>query len=119
MFNFLLLDCSVCSQDYFRTEGFRCSKCPSKPSSRTAALTVLGVLAGLLLMLFVYYMIRIEKRRVAWNQSNNGFKKILAVQSLKIIIVSWQIINQVVFLGYESSIPATYWSPPVILSHVE
>ena len=97
--NVLLSDCAVCSKDYVRTLSHRCSKCSSNTSFGTAVFGVFAGLAGVLLVLFLYYMIRIERGRTNRN-STGRFRKILAIQSLKIIIVSWQIITQVKSCGY-------------------
>lgn len=89
-----LVDCAVCSEDYVRTISYSCNKCSSKTSFGPAVFAIFGGLTGLLLLLSVYYMVLIERGRTT-HHFVDRIKNMLAVQSLKIIIVSWQIVTQV------------------------
>lgn len=84
----------MCSEDYVRTISYSCNKCSSKTSFGPAVFAIFGGLTGLLLLLSVYYMVLIERGRTT-HHFVDRIKNMLAVQSLKIIIVSWQIVTQV------------------------
>lgn len=90
---FRFTDCSVCSEDYSSGLGPTCKKCVNDAGS-VAIVGVISVLAMVAFIFFVTFMVSTEK-----NDSEKGtaarMARLVPVQSLKIAIVSWQIITQV------------------------
>lgn len=88
----LLSDCSVCSEGYATTLAFTCSKCSG---GNAAAIVVLSAIALLAALLILKHLVSIKQEtitggavvRVGW---------FLPVQSIKIVIIAWQIITQVI-----------------------
>lgn len=87
----VLADCSVCSENYASTLGSKCSKCSDTNQGVVIAVFVAAILAVLAL---VWKMVSIERE-----DSNRGIvvhvDKVLPLQSIKIMIVAWQIVTQV------------------------
>ena len=89
----LFADCAVCSEGYAGTLSYYgCSECSEVVSVVPSVCAV--IIVGLLALFFVRHMISIEGHRTTW-VSFDRIKAILPLQSLKIIIVSWQIVTQV------------------------
>ena len=86
------VDCAVCSQGYGGTLSYHCSKCSEASSIVSSVCTF--IIAGLLGLLFAYYMVSIEGVRTPW-VSFDRVKAVLPLQSVKIIVISWQIVTQV------------------------
>ncbi|CAN0137715.1 unnamed protein product, partial [Ectocarpus fasciculatus] len=84
--------CAICSEDYSAKLGFTCSKCPNRAGGIMLA-TALAVIGLFTVVAVVSY--------VAWRVGpNTGFgaaghlKRYLPLQTLKIIVVAWQIVTQ-------------------------
>ena len=86
------VDCAVCSQGYAGTLYYYCSKCSEASSIVSYVCTI--IIAGLLGPLVAYYMVSIEELRTSW-VSFDRVKAVLPLQSVKIIVISWQIVTQV------------------------
>ena len=86
------VDCAVCSQGYAGTLSYHCSKCSEASSIVSSVCTI--IITGLLGLLFVYYMVSIEGVRTP-RVSFDRVKAVLPLQSVKIIVISWQIVTQV------------------------
>lgn len=87
----MLPDCSVCSEGYRTTLAFRCRQCSDGNSAVVFVVLAIVFLAALA---FVWHMVSIEKE-----DSTRGVvvrvEKVVPLQSIKIIIVAWQIVTQV------------------------
>ena len=90
---FLFPDCSVCSKNYVPGLSFICRKCSDSAMSYTiaAVVTVMIVAVGLTI---VFYLLSTE-RSVVGQGIVASITQRLPTQSVKIIIVVWQILTQV------------------------
>lgn len=73
------------------TLAFRCSKCSK---GNLAVASILLGLALAILQMFLWHMIAVESDDGRW-RTIDRMKALLPLQSVKIIIVAWQIITQV------------------------
>ncbi len=86
-------DCAVCSDGYTERLGSVCSKCLSHASGIVlAAFFLVGIiLAAILVALYVMS----GKRTGTRQRLVDRWARLIPLQSLKVIIVSWQILTQV------------------------
>lgn len=86
-------DCSVCTHDYTPTLEYVCNEC-SYSEGRLALVVVISVLSVAAFAVFVSFMVSEE-----WEDARHGIVARIApylpLQSLKIIVVAWQILTQV------------------------
>lgn len=87
----MLPDCSVCGEGYASTLAFRCSRCAGENVAVTVVVLAVVVCSALV---FVWHMVSIEQE-----DATRGIivrvKKVLPLQSIKIVVVAWQIVTQV------------------------
>ena len=90
---FFVTDCSICSKTYVSGTSFSCRKC----SDRAIAITIVAilvVLATVIGLATVSYLVSAEGVG-----SGRGIMKVIMsrvpTQSVKIVIVVWQILTQV------------------------
>ena len=94
-------DCSVCSKRYTASLGFTCNKCSDNAAGGIALAVAMGVVFLLVFVAFLSYMLSgkmegVDKGIVA------RITCFIPLQSVKIVIVVWQILTQV------SSSPAVF-----------
>lgn len=86
-------DCSICSDGYTEGIGFTCDKCFNRSGGIVLAVVMFGA-AVFAITLLARYLVSEE-----FDHSRMGFLKSLLryipLQSVKIAIVSWQILTQV------------------------
>ena len=86
-------DCAICSDGYTEGLGFTCNKC-SNTSAGVALMVVVFAVIIVVIVFLVLYLISGELEL-----TRRGFVKRLLryipLQSIKIIIVAWQILTQV------------------------
>lgn len=91
--NVFYADCAVCSDGYIPTLEYVCDEC-SDSDGRWALVVIISVLSVVALAVFVSYMVSGE-----WEGASRGIAARIApyipLQSLKIILVAWQILTQV------------------------
>lgn len=89
----VLADCAICSDGYAPQLGFTCTKCLGSASGLVLAAFVLVVIvfAAVAVASYVTSGERPGKQRGLVER----FARFIPLQSLKIVIVSWQILTQV------------------------
>lgn len=87
-------DCSVCSKNYSASFGFVCEKCFNNAAGSIIFVVVIGAGVSFVFAVFLSYMLS--------GETENRDRRIVArvtryfpLQSIKIIIVVWQILTQV------------------------
>eukprot|EP00752_Nemacystus_decipiens_P012586 g11146.t1 len=85
--------CSVCSGGYTAQLGYTCDKC-SGSAGGIVVVVVLAVAAVFLGVAFVTYVMSGEVGRMGRRGSFGRLVRSIPLQSLKIIIVAWQILTQ-------------------------
>lgn len=87
-------DCSVCSKGYTPSLGFVCNKCPENANGGTAIIAVMATIVLLAFAAFFSYLFSEEMEGV-----DQGIAacvtRFIPLQSIKIIIVMWQILTRV------------------------
>lgn len=87
----MLPDCSVCSKGYGATLAFRCRQCSDGNSAVIVVVLAIAILAA---VAFLWHMVSIEDA-----DSTRGVvvrvENVLPLQSIKIVLVAWQIVAQV------------------------
>ena len=96
-----LPDCSVCRANYTATLPFRCSECST---GNVAVVVVVIAIAILTALAFLWHMVSNEKEGTTRGVTFR-VEKVLPLQSIKIIVVAWQIISQVSTCAMVNSIP--------------
>ena len=86
-------DCAVCSDGYTAELGFACSRCSDSRGGLVLA-AVLGVVALLALAAVVSHVTSGEAGRGGKNLVGR-LTQYIPLQSLKIVVVAWQILTQV------------------------
>lgn len=84
-------DCSLCSEGYVETLAFRCSKCSD---GKVAVSIVIVAFVILVALAFVWQMVSIAKKDTT-RGIVASLGRVLPLQSIKIIVVVWQIVTQV------------------------
>ena len=86
-------DCAICSKGYTAQIGLKCSKC----SGSTGGIVLAAVLAvaALLVAAVVVSYVTSGERRVKGQGMVERVGRYVPLQSLKIVIVAWQILTQV------------------------
>lgn len=87
----VLSDCSVCSANYTATLAFTCSQCSD---GKLAVVVVILAIAFLAALAFVWNMVAIHQEDATLGVAVR-VQKVLPLQSIKIIVVVWQIVTQV------------------------
>lgn len=88
-------DCSICSTDYTMAMAFTCTKCMDSDGS-AAIISVIAVLVlGAIIVLYMHLVS--GEMDGAREGIIHRVTKRLPVQSIKIIVVVWQILTQVGF----------------------
>lgn len=86
-------DCAVCSKGYTAMPAFTCNPCPDRKEAAVIAIVALTV-AVLVLLAFVWHMVSIEQND-ATHDVISRLRKVLPLQSIKTIVVTWQLVTQV------------------------
>ena len=89
----MLADCSVCSENYAPNLSFTCRKCFDRRVG-VATAVVLAVLVLAVGLVVILYLVSAEEGGAGRGIVNRVMKRI-PMQSVKIIIVVWQILTQV------------------------
>ncbi|CAM9202855.1 unnamed protein product [Ectocarpus sp. 8 AP-2014] len=85
--------CAVCSDGFAQSLSFTCSNC-SDGKATVVALVALPIMV-ILGLIFLVYMVSKERKRDAPSAGPwHWLKRLLPLQSLKIMIVVWQILNE-------------------------
>lgn len=88
----LTADCAVCSDGYAESLSYTCSSCSDRKASVMAMVAL--PITVVLCVAFLGYMV--SKEREAWPAGRlHWLKRLLPLQSLKIMIVVWQILTEV------------------------
>ena len=87
-------DCSVCSKTYSASLGFACNKCSDNAGGGIALVVSMGVVFVLAFAAFLSYMLSGETRG-AGQSIVARVTRFFPLQSVKIVIVVWQILTQV------------------------
>lgn len=86
-------DCSICSKNYASNIGFTCRECSERTMSITAVV-VLGVLASVFGLSIILYLTSVEM--AGCGEGIVDFvTRLIPLTSIKIIIITWQILTQV------------------------
>ena len=88
------IDCSVCSDGYTRSIGYRCDKC----STSSAGLVLMAVLVTAAVVAIIFlgrYMMSEEHGQDTRRGFVEHLMRYIPLQSVKIVIVAWQILTQV------------------------
>lgn len=93
MYPLLDTDCAVCSDGYAASLGFSCTRC-SDGKRRVAVAVVLGVFALTGAVAAIIYLVS-SPRKGRGESLVDAWKKYVPFQSVKIVIVAWQILTQV------------------------
>ena len=84
--------CSICSEGYSEHLSFSCRECSDDNTDTIIAATILSVVGLIVVSMLAYYLTSSEL------DSNVGLsgvmKRYIPLQSLKIVVVTWQILNQ-------------------------
>lgn len=91
-----LTDCSVCSDGYNSELGFICSECADSVDAIVLA-AVLAVVALVVTAGTISYVMSGETE-VSGSGVVERLRRYIPLQSLKIIVVAWQILTQVNFI---------------------
>lgn len=84
----MLPDCSVCSKHYTATLAFSCGHCGGE---NVAVVILVLAIASIAAVAFVWYMVSTKQEGTA----RGRVEKVLPLQSIKIVVVVWQIVAQV------------------------
>lgn len=90
----LCSDCSVCGKGYTPSHGFVCSKCPD---NATGGIVLIAIMAIMLLLAFAAFFSYVfsEEMEDAGQGLVARVTHFIPLQSIKIIIVMWQILTRV------------------------
>lgn len=84
--------CSICSEGYSEHLSFSCRECSDDNTDTIIAAAILSVVGLIVVIMLAYYLTSSE------TDSNVGLsgvmKRYIPLQSLKIVVVTWQILNQ-------------------------
>lgn len=112
----------MCSANYAGGLGFTCTEC-SGSTDGIAVAAALSVVAALVLVVVIAYLFS-DKSRSGTSGIVDPISKNVPLQSLKIIIVAWQIITQVrtqvvrtLFLQLKTLLPVVIRTRPLRLNH--
>ena len=111
-------DCAVCSKNYVSSRNFVCRECPDRTTSISIAAVVSGLVAAVGLSFFLYLVSRERER--AGRRIIDRVAQRIPKQSVKIIIVVWQILTQVsVSNKHKLVVPGFWWrcSWPLVAHH--
>lgn len=86
-------DCSLCISGYAPTLVYNCSKCPGGDIATIVAILVV-TFALFVSAVFVAYMVSGEQETTHWRIVHRLSER-LPLQTIKIVIVTWQIIAEV------------------------
>lgn len=90
-----LTDCSICSEGYTEQLSFTCSKCSDKSAGSIAIAVVLAVLGFCVVIAVVSYATSGEAGMDTGHGVIERVARFIPLQSIKIVIVAWQILTQV------------------------
>ena len=88
-------DCSVCSDGYSEKLGFTCSKCSKDSAVGIVVAAILSIAALFAAVCVVWYLISGEAGLSAGQGVIGFLTRYIPLQSVKIVIVAWQILTQV------------------------
>lgn len=91
----LRADCSVCSDGYSEQLGFVCSKCPETNTGGIAIAVVLAVGVLIAAAAMISYVTSGEDGMGAGCGCTERVTRYIPLQSVKIVIATWQILTQV------------------------
>lgn len=86
-------DCSVCSEGCMASVGFTCVDCSGRTHG-IVFIVAMAVMAGLVIPTVVLYLVS-SKANGTKNRVLDGARRYVPLQSVKIVIVAWQILTQV------------------------
>ena len=87
-------DCAICSDGYSASLGFTCNICSNSPGG--IALAVIFALVSLVAMIsMATYLLSAELERGAAKAFVERLLRRIPVQSVKVVIIAWQIVTQV------------------------
>ena len=89
-----MLDCSVCRENFFAGPGFTCTKCSVSSVWRVMVAGSLSIFATIAGVVTVSYLVSDESEGAELSIVDRIIRRV-PVHSVKIIIVSWQILTQV------------------------
>lgn len=89
------IDCSICSEGYTEQLSFRCGKCPENSAGGIAVAVVLAVVVLLVAAAAVSYLMSGEAGVSRERGVIERLTQYIPLQSVKIVIVAWQILTQV------------------------
>lgn len=87
----VLPDCSVYSEGYAATLAFTCSQCSEGNMAGVVVVLAIAILAALA---FVWHMVAFIEQENTARSVFVRVGKVLPLQSIKIVIVAWQIVIQ-------------------------
>lgn len=90
----LYADCSVCSDGYIGDGDNTCRACSSNSRAQLAVIIVFSVVGVAIAIFFALYLLSGIMESVCWDVARIVARH-LPSQSIKIIIVTWQILTQV------------------------
>lgn len=96
----IFADCSVCQKGYAASSVYTCTKCSDW--SRAVALGVVIVVVILLVALMAVFVAFVASAKSvdSWRKLfSNKLLRALPLQSIKILVVVWQILTQVRYSG--------------------
>lgn len=82
--------CSICSNGFSKSIGFECNKC-SDSDNNVLIIIVFSILIIILVSIVLAYLVSADSARFGYF---SRVKKYVPIQSVKIVIVVWQILTQ-------------------------
>ena len=89
------IDCSICGEGYTEQLGFHCGKCPENSARGIAVAVVLAVVVLAVAAAVVSYLMSGEAGVSRERGAIECVTQYIPLQSVKIVIVAWQILTQV------------------------
>ena len=87
-------DCAICNDGYSESLGFTCNMCSDSTTGIVFA-TVFALALFLAVLLAVSYLLSTELERGTKRACVERLMRYIPVQSIKVVIVAWQIVIQV------------------------
>lgn len=84
-------DCSICKEGFMTSLGFKCTKCLDREWRIVIAAVVLAVGTGAMFVVVLYQV----SGKTRGNGLVDGAVRLVPLNSLKILVVAWQIVTQV------------------------
>lgn len=101
-------DCAVCDTDYSPSLAHTCTECSSSRRQRLMAATAIAAIVAVLAIVAIFqYMVSTDLQHRTTRCFHSKVLRAVPVQSLKIIVVVWQILTQVCTLLKHSRLYCT------------